>query len=205
MADEIKPKTDEPVVPPVTEVPKPDDKEPSWLAGRLERERKALLKDLGVEDVKDVKVALADYKKIKDSEKTELEKYKAENEELKKSTARMTEVEETLKSQSESLLSTITPEQKEALIKVVGSDPAKLIAAITNFKTAKFFDSKSVEPKPKTPPVTSGAAPHVPGSVAPGQVDHLSTYDQLKTTNPYLASLYLNKYSEQIVAAKKKT
>ena len=46
---------------------KEDDKEPSWLAARLEREQRSVLKKLGVESVDDAKKAIEDLKKLRDA------------------------------------------------------------------------------------------------------------------------------------------
>lgn len=170
-----------------TPAPAPEQpRDPNWLPARLERERKAILKELGVEDIKDAKTALDELKKRQDSERTEYERLKLENDALKATAAKAAEYQAALKLRAESELAALSDEQREALLSLTGDDPAKQITAIEKMR-AVFLKPAATAPTPATT-ATSAPAPK-PADTAPAK-SHLAEYERLKTINPMVAASY---------------
>lgn len=166
--------------------------DPNWLPARLERERRALLKELGVEDVTTTKAALEELKRRQDAEKTETERLRAELETYKAQAAKAAEYQSTLKAKAENELKSLTDEQREAILALTGDDPAKQLLAIDKMRAAKFFD-KPTPPPPATPPApaTTAAPATAPAPAsASGETNHLATYEALRAENPMLAAKY---------------
>lgn len=111
-----------------------DGKEPHWLPDRLRRAedaaRKSLLKDLGVEDPKDVKKALADYKAKVEAEKSEIQKA-LERAQAAESAAKERDVYKAkVESWAMAEFNALTDAQKAAVDALAGDDPLKRANAI---------------------------------------------------------------------------
>jgi pyruvate dehydrogenase E2 component (dihydrolipoamide acetyltransferase) len=162
-----------PAVPtPATAAPTPapqgdDAKEPHWLAARLQRTeeaaRKALLKDLGVEDPKDAKKALADYKARIEAEKSELtkanERASANEAAAKERDVYRAKVETWAKAEFDKL----GDAQKAAIERLAGDDPLKRADAIELLRPTW---GASALPAGTAPAAAAPAAPAAPAPIA---------------------------------------
>lgn len=143
-----------------------DRAEPHWLAARLQRTeeaaRKALLKDLGVEDPKDAKKALADYKARIEAEKSELQKANeraASNEAAaKERDIYRAKVESWAKAEFDGL----SEGQKAAIERLAGDDPLKRAEAIELLRPTWA----SAAPAVGAPAAAAPAAPAAPAPIA---------------------------------------
>lgn len=176
--------------------------EPAWLADRLDRERRAVLKALGVEKVDDAKAALDAYKQAQDAAKTEAEKTAERIAALTRASARADELEEIAKSRVAYELGRLTPEQQAAVSAIAGTDAAAQLKAITALTPtwAASAPPAAAPPAAAPPPATSAPPPVAPppaGQQVSG-VDHKAEYQRLKATNPIAAGAYLNAHSREI-------
>ncbi|MGK3981320.1 hypothetical protein WMF38_57515 [Sorangium sp. So ce118] len=181
-ADPVAPAAPAAAAPPVAPTPAPaaptpapqgdDAKEPHWLGARLQRTeeaaRKALLKELGVEDPKDAKKALADYKARVEAEKSELQKAQeraAANEAAaKERDIYRAKVETWAKGEFDKL----SDAQKAAIERLAGDDPLRRADAIELLRPTW---GSAAPAAPAAPPVpTAPAAPPpipAPANIAP--------------------------------------
>ncbi len=171
-----------------TPAPSTAPADPNWLPARLDRERRSILKDLGVEDINDAKTAIAELKKRQDAERSEIERLKSENAELNGKALRAKELESALKVRVESELSGLSEQQRETVLKLAGDDPTKQIYTLENLRSAGML--ASTKPNPPPPATTAPAAPPPtpPSSATPA--NHVATYERLKKENPALAARY---------------
>lgn len=175
---------------------KPDN-DPEWLSPRLERERKQLLKELGIDNPEDAKAALRAYREEQDRQKSEVQKLTEKNAALEAKARRAEELEDAIKASASAELSSLTSEQREAVNDIAGDDPAKVLRAIK-----RLAPTWARDPAPKSPPAPADTAPprDAPngdkGTESPP--DHKARYQQLKTENPVLAAYYLQQHSQHI-------
>lgn len=178
---------------PVVEQPK----DPNWLPARLERERKAMLRDLGVEDVKDAKAALEELRKRQDAEKSENERLRAENERYRAEAAKAAEYHAALKLKAETELKSLTDDQREAVLSLTGDDPAKTLTAIEKLRGA--FKAPVAAP----PPATTAPPASAPKAATSSEGESYSaTYDRLQKENPAMAAAFLTRNYAAIFAEK---
>jgi hypothetical protein len=211
-----------PVVPtPAPAAPTPatqsdDTKEPHWLAARLQRTeeaaRKALLKDLGVEDPKDAKKALADYKARIEAEKSELQKaqeraasYEAA---AKERDVYRAKVETWAKAQFDGLSET----QKAAIERLAGDDPLKRADAIELLRptwgtaapaTTVAATAPAATPTPPPIPAPANIAPPAPAPRPSAVQTPWEKFKQIeKEQGPYAAAVFYQFNSRDIEAAR---
>src|SRR6478752_580278 len=119
-----------------------DEKDPEaqakWLKGRLEQAKKSgekeLLKSLGVEKPEDVKAALDRLKTIDAEKLTADERTAAKLKELEPQAARAATLETTVKGYAEKEFGELTDEQKAAVTRLAGEDPAKVLDTIATLR-----------------------------------------------------------------------
>ena len=182
------------------------DKEPSWLKGRLDRERdsvtKTLLRELGVTDVKDAKAAVEELKKLRDAQRSEEEKLRLRNAELEPAAKQLESYRAFASAQAEEALSSLTEEQKSVVMSLAGDDPIKLITAVRAFKS--MAPATAPAAKPLAPPASTSAASPSPPPAATATENHRATYERLKATNPLRAAEYRLRHLHEISSAYQK-
>src|SRR6185369_11941828 len=104
------------------------------LSARLDRERRKILSELGVEKVDDAKAAIAELKKIRDSEKTETERLRAENDTLRQQYQKMTALEAVVSVRAKSELTSLSDAQREAVLSLAGEDSSAQLKAIETLR-----------------------------------------------------------------------
>lgn len=172
------------------------DKEPQWLGARLDRERRSVLKQLGVENVDDAKAAIAELRKRQDAEKSETDKLRAELAESQKVAARAATLESVIASQAQVAIASLTESQREAVIKLAGDDAPKQLSAIEALKPTWAVSASSVDTtaqtqaQPKQAPLSTSAATPAPSPSASETENHKATYERLLKQDPQRAAAY---------------
>lgn len=203
--------------------------EPGWLKARLERERKATLKGLGVESEEDAKSAISAERARREAEKSELQKAQeraAKADTFEKSNEKLLSV---VAQQATAVLSGLTAEQKAAVTTAAGDDPVEqlrlynimratwaapaappIVAAPAVLSPAAA--APAVAPQapaaPAAPAVLPPPANTMPANAAPPPANappktHAEVYAALKAdpANQFKAAAYLQKFMRQIYAA----
>ena len=164
--------------PPAAAAAAASDGEPNWLPARLERERKAVLKALGVENVDDAKAALAELDAA-------LKATKAENEAL--STA--------LAAHVKGALEPLTDAQRAAVLALAPDDPAAQLRALEALRPTWASPASAppavAAPPTATPPADTSAGRSAPNDgAATSPPDHKAIHAELEKTNPVAAARY---------------
>lgn len=210
-----------PIQAPPAHAPEPTDgNDPPWLAGRLERAKKAALAELGVDDPRAAKAAIEAARKADEDSKTAaqrlgetsatLKTLQAENDRLRVATAEY----------AGRMMAPLTAEQKAAVQNVIKTsggnpeDPSLQIQAVSVLQPtwAAPAPVAPAAPAAATPPATPPAAtpPVPPATTAPPAAsapaaggptsppDHKSVYQSLKQENPVRAAAYLQAHARDI-------
>lgn len=172
--------------------------EPNWLPARLERERRQVLKDLGVESIEDGKKAIAEINAKRESEKTAAEKASDLDNKLKAANAEKATMAETLATYAKSLMGGLTEAQKSAVIAIAGEDASKQLKAIEALTPT--WQTKAPDAAAATATAVATQKPVVadtaPAKTAPGDTPTTSPPDpkaihaELLKTNPVVAARY---------------
>lgn len=181
---------------PIVEAPKSapaaskEEGDPAWVAGRLERERAKIFKDLGIDNPDDAKKAIAEQRARVEAAKTTEQKNAELLAQLTAKDADVASYRVTLGEMTARMMVALTDEQKAAVVKLAGDDPAKQLAtinALTPTWTAKTAaDAAAVKAAP---------ASTAPGKIAPDgstavPSNHRQNYEALQKTNPFEAAAY---------------
>ncbi len=215
---------------PVVESEPQAGNEPGWLKARLERERKATLKGLGVESEEDAKSAISAERARREAEKTELQKAQEQASQAATLKKRNETLLSVLSQQATATLSGLTAEQRGAVTAVAGDDPAEQLR-IYNVMRATWAAPAAppIAAAPAVPPPASAAAPAaapqapaapaapavlpppantMPANAAPPPANappktHAEVYAALKAdpAQQFRAAAYLQKHMRQIYAA----
>lgn len=172
------------------------------LAERLDRARRDQLKQLGAENVDDVKKALDALKAKQELEKTEAQRNADKLVELDKLKARATLLEETTKGRASREFALLTDSQKAAVIAIAGEDYAAQLRAI-DVLSPTWAALTPPAPEVVVPPVATTPATTAPPRAAPAdnaqtQATPKEQYARLKATNPVAAVAYLNLHAKEI-------
>lgn len=189
---------------------------PEALKARLdahaEKTRREMLAELGVPDTKDAKADLAELKRRRDAEKSDLEKAQARIAELEGKAAKADHATQVASRRAAAELAALTDAQRAYVAKASGDDPLRQLETIDSMREAGLLATPPAAPSPAagaaTPPAASPAAPQQLGSTAPAAgapppsttspVDHAAVYRSLKQSNPFAASVYLQQHQRQI-------
>lgn len=177
-----------------------ETKDPNWLSARLERERRSLLKQLGVENVDDAKAALEDLKKRRDSEKTETELLRTKLAEVEKQAARAVALDEVIAIKAKSEMAALTPEQREAVESIAGDDSALQLHSIEVLRAT--WKSAPAAEKPLPAPANTTASTASPSTTPAAVPDIVATYNELLKRNPMRAAHFYLQHVEEITKAK---
>jgi len=189
---------------PVPQAKTPSAKgDPHWLPDRLDRERRKILRDLGAENVDDVKAALTELRERQDREKTELERLSGRNVELENIAKKHSALMEVVRQQALGEMSVLSDGHQAAVIAVAGDDPEKQLSALRVLRPTWVSDAAQKSGAAVAAPATT--APTVP-SPTPGSPpltnNHLATYESMEQQNPLMAAQYRLKHWADIENAK---
>lgn len=194
--------------PPAPSAPaaKADERDPEWINARLERERKTLLKSIGVDSEEAAKKAVAELKAREEAAKT-LEQKAAEQ--AAALIAKENELVEARKANAEYAarqMLGLTAEQKAAVIALAGEDPTKqlsTIAALSPTWAKAEQQTQAADPAAKTPkPATTAPARSAPDGTQTSQPNHRATYEHLKDANPFAAARYGLEHAAEVYRTK---
>lgn len=195
-----------------------DQIDPKWLASRLDREKKKLLRELGVESEEEVKKAVARAKELEEASKTELEKLREQNEKLRKELEVSKDYKDTVAISAQKELSKLSDSQRAYVESVAGDDPVRIVKTIDGLISSGLLKQEvPVDKKTSEQPVTPPPAPPKvlantsSTGVPPKAVDTtvpkspLEVWDSLKQANPFLAASFYTKNVAAILAEQEKT
>lgn len=186
------------------------------LKARLDRAKEsagkeatdALLKQLGVSSLDDVKAAVEAKRQQEEAQKSLEERLASEQAEREKQSQELQRYRETVSLRAQHELDSLTDEQRDAVKAIAGDDAAQQLATITALRPtwAAKSSAESEQDKPQPKPVASTAPPrNQPGDGDTSKPDHLAEYERLRS-NPETraaALVYMNRYSREIFAAKR--
>lgn len=169
-------------------IPKAEEAEPHWLNARLERERAATLKKAGFESLEDAQASANEIKAKREAEKTTAEKAADSLARAKKAEFGEKALKEAVTEFATLQMTTLSAEQKAAVVLIAGEDPALQLKAIAAL--APTWNKPAEAQK-----VAKAAADTVPPANAPSQTatsetNHRAQYESLRTSNPFLAATY---------------
>jgi transcriptional regulator with XRE-family HTH domain len=183
----------------------------SWLPERLAQAGRSatreLLKQFGAENPDELKAKLAKLTEIERSSMSEIERAKAELEDLKPKAAKVSQYETILKARVTAELAELTDEQRSAVETLGGDDPAALMKTIDALKPTWAAQAAAQQTPAAQTPAAPQATPAVdtapPRGSAPADnntspPDHKAIWQDLQTKNPFQASVYLRKHQAEI-------
>lgn len=176
-----------------TPAPSESDKDPQWLGARLDRERKKILADLGVEDVEDGKKSIAELKAKREAEKTAAQKATELEGKLKTTAAEKEAMAEALGTYAKAQMATLSAEQRAAVTALAGEDAAKQLKAIEALTpTWKAAGSPAASTTAVTPAPVADTAPraNAPNAPTTSPPDPKAIHAELQKTNPVIAARY---------------
>lgn len=170
--------------------PSKEDGDPAYMAARLERERAKILKDLGVDNPEDAKKAIAEHKARTEAAKTTEQKNAELLAQLTAKDAETAAYRMTLGEMTARMMVGLSEEQKTAVTKIAGDDPAKQLATINALAPTWAAKTAADAAAVKAAPASTS-----PGKVAPdgstvAPSNHRATYEALQKTNPFEAAAY---------------
>jgi len=169
---------------------------PSWLDARLERERRAVLKDLGIESVDDAKKSLAELHAKREAEKSAAQKAAELEASLKAEKAKGDEMAKAIGAFAKAKMAGLTDAQRAAVTAVAGEDATKQLATIEALAPTWAAPAASAATAPAAPaaparPADTAPAPSAPSDgVGASPPDPKAVYAELKKTNPVIAARY---------------
>ena len=164
--------------------------DPLFIRDRLERDRRATLKKLGIKVGKEenVDAVIAEAVKKRDLTKQERKDLRARNAELEGQIASSGTANAALGVYAEAALSELTETQRESVKKIAGADPQKLLETISLLKmtgqvaapAAAALPPPAAAPPANTAPPAGAPAP-APGTALTGEQIR-AQYQALKTS-----------------------
>lgn len=221
-----------PVAPPPPPAPgePAEGAEPAWAKARLERSkdagRKEVLRELGIEDPKDAKASLDALRAYQESQKSELQKAQERAALVDPLVKERDAYKARLEAHAAIALAQLSPEQRAAVERLSGGDPARTAEVIEWLRPTWGSGAPPMIPLPPLPPATltapgalppNGAAPPAPiaagastapaGGAPPAATppveNKLAEYERLQTSDPVRAAHFLLRNHAAIDAARK--
>ena len=187
--------------------PQADDKEPAWLASRLQRERAAALKELGIDgDPSEARELLKQHRERSEKDKSEVQRLTEAKAKAEEKAARAAELDKAVEAYANRELAKLDKAKQEAVRAIAGSDHAKVLSAIEaltpTWEAQAAGDDKAAADAKATPP-QEPPKPTAPGRNAPpadsaAPPDAKSQYESLKQSNPFMAFDYWQKHRADI-------
>jgi len=175
------------------------------LKSRIDRAAKSaqsdMLKSLGVENVDDIKAAIAAKREQEEAQKTLEERLASERQQREAREAELAIYRETVSQQAQQALDGLSDEQRAAVTAIAGDDSAKQLSTLAALRPT-WATARDEQPKP--PPANTApprSQPNDSGNTSP--TDHAAEYRRLRTdpAKQAEAALYMNLHSTAILAA----
>lgn len=169
------------------------------LSERLERERRTLLKELGSENVDDVKAALAAFKAKQDADKTEAQRNGEKLAELERVKIELADVRATNKARAEREMALLDADQRAAVIGIAGDDTNTQLKIIDKLAPTWAKATTTTQATPVAATAATTAPPRsAPSDTTTAVLSPKEEYARLKATNPILAGHYLTQHAKEI-------
>jgi len=181
--------------PPAASASSQNDTAPAWLPERLKQAKesaeRAILEQLGVQNVDDLKSRLTKARELEQQQMTESEKAAARIKELESSLPKLQQAESTLKSMIEDQFESLSDAQKAAIDAVANGDAMSRWQLMQVVRAASAGqETQPAPPKPPAQTVPAGT-PRPPAAPAPAQTKFEMWQDRSKR-NPIEASIFYN-------------
>lgn len=162
--------------------------------------------ELGLDDIGEIKAAIAAKRAGDDAKKTAEERAVEAATKLSKAEQEAAEYKAVLTQRATAEFALLTQEQQDAVVAIAGDSAAARLKAITALAPTWKSTAPITVEDPKTvagaaavtPPATTAPQPSAPPAAGQVQLDHKSQYEQLKKTNPLAAAHYLRLNERQI-------
>jgi myosin heavy subunit len=181
------------------------EEEPRYLSDRLERERRATLKKLGIEldRDEDLSTSIEKAKKKFDGWKEERNTLRERVKSLETEAQKTASDTAAVKVYAEAEMGSLTEAQREAVKKAAGESASEQLKTIGAWRAAGMLKTDAVVPpaapagqsKPVLPADTVPAA-SAPAAVTTSEVNHKETYASLRKNNPFAAARYAAEHPE---------
>lgn len=161
---------------------------------RLDRERRAVLKDLGIKVKKDEDPAskIEEYKASKEERRKQREAQAKELDEAKKSLERLSASEVAVKIYADAEFAALSAEQQAIVTTAAGDNHAERLRTIAIMKASAPKDAPKAPPAPiPAPAQTAPTSAPAPAATPSTPVDVKAEYQRLQGVNPYLAAGFL--------------
>ncbi len=176
-----------PAAPPPAQAGEPNEK-PSWLDARLERERKQVLKDLGIDSLDAGKSAIAAAKEAAEAKKTDAQKAADSAKALESTSSELARAKAAVSEYAKTLMTGLTDAQKAAVNEVAGEDAALQIKTVNALRpTWASMPAPAAAVVQNTLPAKGTPSDSGTATSAP---DPKAIHAELKKTNPYFAARY---------------
>ena len=159
------------------------DKDPAWLPGRIEQakraERAAILAELGIEDPKAGKEAIAAYRAHQEANKTELQRAMDRAAALEPLAKERDIYRARVEVMTSSELAALAPEQRTVVESIAGNDPIKIADTIALLKPTWARSAIAPPVAPPAPPLPTAPANAAPSGSPPPKPGAVKTkYDE---------------------------
>ena len=177
----------------------PPSADPEWLNGRIAQAKQSaqaeLLKSLGVQNVDDVKAAIASANAKAEAEKTAETRAAELKSRLDAETARAGEQGKVIAEFAGRQMGVLTAEQKSAVMAIAGDDAGAQLRAIAALQPTWAAPTAVV-----TPPAVDTAPGHTaPSATNPGSPpNHRAAYEAAQKTNPFAAAEYGLRHQDEV-------
>lgn len=158
--------------------------------------QKALLAQLGVQDVSEVESALKLLKEKQDAEKTETEKLREQASRAAVLEQQTRTQAEALKAYAESSMAALSESQKKAVLDIAGADPVAQLRAVSALRGT--WSQPAVSQTNAAAPANTLPSTAAPPPASVGSPNHLQAWRELQKKNPIVAASYRLKFGEQI-------
>lgn len=175
-----------------------DNQDPKWLPERLERERRAILKQLGVEKVEDAKTAIAKLKEIQQQQMTEQEKLRTQVQELEVAAKDLDQYRDAVSALATASMNALSEDQKSVVMDLAGDSPVSQLRVIERLKPTWVKQTGIVA----AAPVSTSPPASAPKQVTSPEASKRDTWLQMKKDNPVLAAEFYLAHSQEIIQSK---
>jgi hypothetical protein len=171
----------------------------AWVAERLEREQRKLLKELGVENLDEAKAFMKEIKTRKEADKSHELKAQELATQLASSKEHGEKLASSLKTFASAKMASLSPEQQAAVKAIAKNDPAaqlETIEALAPTWVAPVEAPKEAVVKP--PVANTSSSKDMPAGAVTSPTNRKAEYERMKETNPIYAGRFLLQYQSEI-------
>jgi hypothetical protein len=158
------------------------DKEPAWLPGRLDQAKRSaraeILSELGIDDPKAGKEAIAAYRAEQEAKKSELQRAVERAAALESAAKERDTYRARVEAMTSQTLATLTPEQRNVVERLSGGDPLKMADTIDMLRPTWAQSSTPIAPITPAAPLPPAPATLAPAGAPPKPTAAKTKYDE---------------------------